>query len=261
VLGGFTTSFRSGYAITRRSFENLWLYEHPNQRVGFLWYFLTMPGRSLGFFAALGFLFSLFAVFASFLTPHARTGLWLPIVAILKIALPVYGAAWLLGQLSQFLLGWHVGQSEAAFAAAGGRGYGLPEPEMVPVPAGEFVMGDQDEPPAHRVMLPEFWIAKYPVTNLEYKRFELATGHRSYHERPHVGSEKNHHPVTMVSYSDAHAYCDWLSSVVGKKYRLPTEAKWEKAARGADGREWPWGNVWDPAKTNTEYLSLEFKRV
>jgi formylglycine-generating enzyme required for sulfatase activity len=130
------------------------------------------------------------------------------------------------------------------------------EPEVVRIPAGEFRMGSgvgrEDERPLHRVYVSEFSISKYPVSNAEYKRFVDATGHR-----PPAGKEKGiplwngrdfpaeiaGQPVVKVSWDDAAAYCVWLSNQTGKPYRLPTEAEWEKAARGGlEQKEYPWGD-------------------
>ena len=139
------------------------------------------------------------------------------------------------------------------------------EPELVHVPAGPFTMGSadiDDANPVHTIDLPEYWIGKYPVTNEEYARFVRATGHPAPYvseswaqpynwqgNNPPKGREK--HPVVLVSWHDAVAYCRWLSEMTGKLYRLPTEAEWEKAARGTDGREYPWGNQWDARRANT----------
>jgi formylglycine-generating enzyme required for sulfatase activity len=118
-----------------------------------------------------------------------------------------------------------------------------PEPnEMVLIPAGPFIRGTNnrlfDEGPQHTVNLPAFWIDRYEVTNLQYKKFIDATKRRSpSHFRNRTFPQgKADHPVTFVSWYDAKAYCEWA----GK--RLPTDVEWEKAARGTDGREYPWGN-------------------
>jgi formylglycine-generating enzyme required for sulfatase activity len=122
---------------------------------------------------------------------------------------------------------------------------------MVLVSAGEFVMGTNsrlpDEGPEHTVMLEAFYIDKYEVTNLQYKKFNDATKRRSpTHFRNRTFPRgKVDHPVTYVSWLDANAYCEWA----GK--RLPTDQEWEKAARGTDGRWFPWGNEFDYSKSNS----------
>jgi formylglycine-generating enzyme required for sulfatase activity/energy-coupling factor transporter ATP-binding protein EcfA2 len=126
------------------------------------------------------------------------------------------------------------------------------EPEMVNVPAGEFGMGD--EKGKYTVNLPEFRIGKYSVTNAEYKRFVDETGYSApsdWQENVFPAGKANH-PVTRVSWHDAQAYSEWLRQKTGKNYRLPTEAEWEKAARGTDGRVYPWGNEFDKDKCNTD---------
>ena len=135
------------------------------------------------------------------------------------------------------------------------------EPEMVHIPAGEFLRGSKErdrralasEKPQSRIYLSEYWIGKYPVTNAQYAVFVEAAGRRPPEHweggRPPEGKEN--HPVVNVSWWDALAYCRWLAEVTGKSYRLPTEAQWEKAARGTDARIYPWGNRWDNRKCNT----------
>ena len=122
---------------------------------------------------------------------------------------------------------------------------------MVLIPAGEFIMGSDermpDEGPEHKVYLDSYWIDRYEVTNAQYKKFIDATGRHSpshFQNRTYpVG--KADHPVTEVTWYDAEAYCAWA----GK--RLPTDQEWEKAARGTDGRMFPWGNEFDVNKANT----------
>ena len=116
--------------------------------------------------------------------------------------------------------------------------------EMVFVPAGEFIRGTNDggynEGPQGVAAVESFWIDKYEVTNHQYLEFVEATGHRkpgppSRYARKLIHLRGPNQPVTYVSWDDAFAYCQW------KGKRLPTEAEWEKAVRGTDGRLWPWG--------------------
>lgn len=133
--------------------------------------------------------------------------------------------------------------------------------DMVMIPAGEFTMGTPDgsdgfpdEHPERRVFLSGYWMDRFEVTNRAYAVFVQATGHRApansntaltlwRDSRPLPGIED--HPVVNVSWEDAAAYCRWM----GK--RLPTEAEWEKAARGTDGRRYPWGNEWTFTTANS----------
>jgi formylglycine-generating enzyme required for sulfatase activity len=137
------------------------------------------------------------------------------------------------------------------------------EPEMVLIPAGEFLMGsdpsvDKDardnEQPQHTLSLPDYYLAKTPVTNAQYAAFVQATTYHRQpggweHGKPPKGRED--HPVVNVTWHDAVTYCRWLSEVTGRPYRLPSEAEWEKGARGSDGRIYPWGNQWDAKRCNT----------
>jgi formylglycine-generating enzyme required for sulfatase activity len=155
-----------------------------------------------------------------------------------------------------------------------------PPPNLARIPGGEFLMGsadaDMDERPVHRVHVSEFYIGRFPVTQDEYARFINATGYPAptivrlplitsngndqlFKERamPYCwdrgGPPAGHgsHPVVLVRYDDAMAYCRWLSSVLGRPVRLPTEAEWEKAARGGvEGQRYPWGNEADPTRGN-----------
>ena len=108
--------------------------------------------------------------------------------------------------------------------------------ELVYVPGGEFTMGDTDQKdnPPHKVMLSGYYLYKNLVTVAQYKKFCSATGQKM-PAAPSWGW-KDDHPIVNVSWNDAQAYCKWAG------VRLPTEAEWEKAARGTDGRKYPWGN-------------------
>ena len=156
-------------------------------------------------------------------------------------------------------------------------------PELALIPAGEFLMGsadgEDDERPVHRVHLDDFLLGVQPVTNADYLRFVQATGHRppAIYELPLVvtaggaerertyrrvggpyvwdggrpASERAHHPVTLVRHEDAAAYCSWLAATSGRPFRLPTEAEWEKAARGGTAsKRYPWGDRLDRTMAN-----------
>jgi formylglycine-generating enzyme required for sulfatase activity len=137
---------------------------------------------------------------------------------------------------------------------------------MVYIPHGEFSMGSNDyddEKPPHNVFLDGYWMGKTEVTVGQFKIFINETGYvteaeksggayvrieGSWKEKKDANwknpyfSQEDKHPVVCVSWNDANAYCDWLSKKTGLKFKLTTEAQWEKAARGEDGRKYPWGN-------------------
>ena len=118
---------------------------------------------------------------------------------------------------------------------------------MVMVPRGEFIMGSQehqDEKP-HNVVLDAYYIDKYETSNKDYKNFMKATGHPApaYWDDPRLN--KPEQPVVGVNWYDANAYCEW------KGKRLPTEAEWERAAKGPNGHShYPWGHQLDETKAN-----------
>ncbi len=130
-------------------------------------------------------------------------------------------------------------------------------PPMADIPAGPAPLGGDEETynslPAGTVQLAAYQIGVYPVTVAEYA-YALAA------QAPNVAQPSNwatqrgkpDHPITMVSWHDAMAYLAWLRQVTGDaSWLLPTEAEWEKAARGTDGRIYPWGNTWEKQRANT----------
>jgi len=156
-------------------------------------------------------------------------------------------------------------------------------PEAVEIPAGDFVMGaddgDEDERPPHRVYVDAFHLAAHPVTNRDFARFVQATGRPApaVYEMPVIVTvggrdregafrqlastyawtdaappdDRLDHPVVLVRYQDALEYCAWLAAETGKPVRLPTEAEWERAARGGlEGKRYPWGDDLDPSRAN-----------
>jgi formylglycine-generating enzyme required for sulfatase activity len=110
------------------------------------------------------------------------------------------------------------------------------------------------ETPRHQVDMQAYRIGKYPITNEQYAEFVKQTNHSAPKKAGWFGKKppqyKLDHPVVGVSWYDAQAYCQWLTEQTGRTYRLPTEAEWEKAARGDDGRKYPWGSQWDPTRCN-----------
>jgi len=124
---------------------------------------------------------------------------------------------------------------------------------LVKIPAGEFLMGSSDEDklardnekPQHTVFLPDYHIAKHPVTVDEYRAFVQESGYKPEYVEQSLNGMGNH-PVTWVYWKDALAFAQW------KGLTLPSEAEWEKAARSTDGRMYPWGNDWRENYANTE---------
>jgi formylglycine-generating enzyme required for sulfatase activity len=129
---------------------------------------------------------------------------------------------------------------------------------FVHIPAGGFIMGSRDdnptasemEKPQHRIELRyDFYIGRYPITKAQYHQFVLATGHHNI--EPDEWQKRPDHPAANMTLYAAQDFCKWLNETIGTKlpegwrFRLPTEAEWEKAARSEHGNEWPWGNEWD----------------
>ncbi len=118
--------------------------------------------------------------------------------------------------------------------------------EMVWIPEGEFLMGSNtgrpNEKPQRKVYLDGYWIYKFEVTVAQYRKFCIDTG-RSMPEAPKWGWNDTH-PIVNVVWQDAADYAKWAGG------SLPTEAQWEKAARGTDGRTYPWGDEWDASRCN-----------
>jgi formylglycine-generating enzyme required for sulfatase activity len=134
----------------------------------------------------------------------------------------------------------------------------LIEPELISIPAGWFWMGSEAgqevERPVHRVWVDGFAMAATQITVAEYACFLRATGHPA----PPLWDDSNfsllQQPVVAVSWFEAIVYCAWLSKATGRNYRLPTEAEWERAARGGvEGASFPWGD--DPPQSRPEYAS------
>lgn len=152
------------------------------------------------------------------------------------------------------------------------------------VEAGSFLMGSDkahdpearsDEIPQHTLELPAFYISREPITQEQFHAFVESGGYQertfwtnagwTWREMTGVsvpesfGGDFNlpDHPVVGVSWHEAVAFCRWLAERAGGEIRLPTEAEWEKAARGTDGRTYPWGNEWGDSKANTAELDLK----
>jgi len=181
-----------------------------------------------------------------------------------KYAVAIVGAAFVIGLFSMFLF---YRNHKSTVIETPKIEIAKPQDDMILIPAGDFLMGSTEpqvldasakceegkdclkstyyaEYPQHTVFVNDFYADKKGISNADYKLFVAATG---YKEPPYWNDSNlnaSNQPVVGVNFDDANAYCQWI----GK--RLPTEAEREKFARGADGRIYPWGNVWDPTKDN-----------
>ncbi|MBN1273576.1 MAG: formylglycine-generating enzyme family protein, partial [Candidatus Aminicenantes bacterium] len=135
--------------------------------------------------------------------------------------------------------------------------------DWVEIPAGWFKMGDnfnegdEDERPVHDVYLDGYYVCRYEVTFEQYDRFCDETGRTKPNDE---GWGRGNRPVITVSWYDAQAFCVWVSEKTGEDIHLPTEAQWEKAARGTDQRRYPWGNG-DPDCNKANYLGCNDKTM
>ncbi len=152
-------------------------------------------------------------------------------------------------------------------------------PPTVPVPAGEFLMGSNttqdmeaydDELPQYAIEVAAFEMATYPVTVVEYAKYLAANSqvpippdvtfpdnawiNKDWRKKTLTWTIQQHqradHPVVLVTWTNARDYAAWLAKMTGEPWRLPTEAEWEKAARGTDGRIYPWGPKWERGRAN-----------
>jgi len=165
-------------------------------------------------------------------------------------------------ELARGLTAWEPPEAPAPEAVEAGEAVALDLGEgvalaLLPVPGGTFEMGEDasphdDEKPAHAVTVPGFLLGETPVTNAQYGRFLAEAGHREpprWSDARFSGPEQ---PVVTVSWDDARAFCRWLGGRAGLEVDLPTEARWERAARGEDGRRYPWGDE-EPDETRVVF--------
>lgn len=145
-------------------------------------------------------------------------------------------------------------------------------PDLVAIPRGTVLLGATseqatalaaqagialewclEETPQHQVELEPFQISRSPITCAAYMAFVLATDHPTppYWAGDEPPPQLHDHPVVEISLNDALWYCRWLSTATDRSFRLPSEAEWERAARGDDLRIFPWGNTWQPGYCNT----------
>jgi hypothetical protein len=157
-------------------------------------------------------------------------------------------------------------------------------PELDEIPAGPFLMGSSDndkmalndEKPQHRLELPTYYIGKTPVTNAQFRPFVEGDGYRNqdywteagwqWRQQEQIVTPRywddstwngDEYPIVGISWFEAVAYCRWLTAQTGIPFRLPTEAEWEKAARGPEGLIYPWGNRWETGRCNSKEAGKE----
>ncbi len=123
-----------------------------------------------------------------------------------------------------------------------------PEIEWVYIPSGEFLMGDNfnegdsDETPVHNVYLDDYYISKYEISVSQYDRFCMDTNRQTLSNEYYLRTYQLDYAAFYISWEEANAFCQWLSQKTGENIRLPTEAQWERAARGTNQNRYPWGN-------------------
>jgi len=131
---------------------------------------------------------------------------------------------------------------------------------MVYIPKGNFIMGNdyqgEDEEPEHKVYLPGYWISKYEISSTQFVIFNEKT---NYIIKDNDFFYRSNLPATNISWNDSKKFCKWLSKTIGLNFDLPTEAQWEKAARGSrEFRNYPWGNT-EPGKSDQKLANFESK--
>jgi formylglycine-generating enzyme required for sulfatase activity len=169
-------------------------------------------------------------------------------------------------------------------AGVGVRADGVPDIVWCPVEGGEFIMGNtkqsdnmaySDEEPQHRPALPAFEISKYPITNAQFAAFVQDGGYtdkrwrncwtqaglkwkgnRADPDRYGGVYDLPNHPVVMVTWYEAVAFCHWLGRKLGRPVSLPSEAQWERAARHTDARRYPWGDKLTPDHANYDQTGI-----
>jgi toxoflavin biosynthesis protein ToxD len=188
----------------------------------------------------------------------------------------------LLGRYMQSVFNDHKKPLNMRLAAGNALGLILPpktqpeKPDLVHIPGGPFIMGSNEEDalaaaaeyglpkewffkeiPKRQITVPKFSIMRYLVTNAEFFLFLPSTGYQPPEQwGSHFTSRHPNHPAWGVTWQSACDYAEWLSHNVRMQFRLPSEAEWEKAARGTDGRQYPWGDAWRDEMCNTREANI-----